>query len=173
MDAFESIVGRIMEKKGYWIRQSVKIKFSTKEKSDYGNPSMPTPEIDLVALKGNECILFEVKSFLDSKGVRLANLISSPGYKILNDKKFRSLVESKIRIEFELPSTTSIRYGLAAGNIFKPELQGVVDHCHSNNIFLLSPREIADALVKLGEDVYINDEVTMTIKMLRNEHRLK
>jgi len=172
MDAFESIVGRIMEKRGYWIRQSVKVKISKEEKKKYGKHSMPTPEIDLIAVKGNECILFEVKSFLDSKGARLNGVRSSPGYKIINDKDYQSLVVNKIRTDFELPSTTNIKYGLAAGKVYKRELQGMVDHCKENGIYLLLPSEIADALVSLGEEVYINDEVTMTIKMLRNEKRL-
>lgn len=50
MNAFESIVGRCLEEEGYWVRHSVKVGITKQEKRAIGSFSMPTPEIDIVAL---------------------------------------------------------------------------------------------------------------------------
>lgn len=133
LNLFESIVNRILEKQGYWVRQSVKVELSTKEKRQLNNPYMPTPEIDLVAMKGSDCLLLEVKSFLDSDGVRLfgvdgSNAEDDKKYKIINNPNFQTMMESKIRTAFNLPATTTIKFGLAAGNIYPPDLNGIINY---------------------------------------------
>ena len=178
MDAFEKIVGRILEKRGYWVKQSVKVDCTPDEKESIGGRSIPTPEIDLVAFKDNECILLEAKSFLDSAGVRLhgvngTNKKAAKGYKILNNPTFQKLMTKKIIAAFNLPKTVRIKYGLAAGKLHKKEVQEIVEYFNTkSNYIIIQPDQIADELVNLGKGVYINDEVTMTIKILRNQERL-
>ena len=66
MDHFEGIIKTLLEQEGYWVRQSFKINLTKQEKRDTGKPSMPRPEIDLLAFKQsrNEILAIEVKSFL-------------------------------------------------------------------------------------------------------------
>ena len=47
MDAFEEIVKLLLETKGYWVRQDVKVDFTKDDKKSLNNASMPRPEIDL------------------------------------------------------------------------------------------------------------------------------
>lgn len=54
MNAFEDIVAYYFEEEGYWVRKTVKVNISKEEKKLIGLPSMPRPEIDLVALKVKE-----------------------------------------------------------------------------------------------------------------------
>jgi len=52
MNAFEDIVKLYLEEEGYWVRQSVKVhKISKLDKRSLKNSSMPTHEIDMVALR--------------------------------------------------------------------------------------------------------------------------
>lgn len=68
MDAFELIIGQLLEEEKYWVRLSVKINLSPNEKRTIKKPSTPRPEIDIAAYDVNSdtVYLFEVKSFHDS-----------------------------------------------------------------------------------------------------------
>ena len=61
MDHFENIVATLLEADGYWVRQSFKVNVTKEEKVRIGKPSIPRPEIDLLALKldRSEIIAFE------------------------------------------------------------------------------------------------------------------
>ncbi|MBS0167435.1 MAG: hypothetical protein JSR29_15230 [Nitrospira sp.] len=76
MDHFESIMCTLLEADGYWVRRSFKVNVTKEEKCHVGKHSIPRPEIDLLALhfSKNEVLAFEAKSFLDSPGVKLAQL---------------------------------------------------------------------------------------------------
>ena len=71
MNVFEDIVAQYLENQGYWVKQSVKVNISVKDKRTIGLPTMPRPEIDIVAFraKGNELLMIEAKSYIDSQGV--------------------------------------------------------------------------------------------------------
>ncbi|WP_321326813.1 hypothetical protein [Thiomicrorhabdus sp.] len=79
MDYFENIVKRLLEEEGYWVFQSVKVNLTREEKALIGKYSMPRPEIDIVAFKpkGNKLLIIEAKSYLDSQGVKYAELNQS------------------------------------------------------------------------------------------------
>lgn len=76
MDHFENIISTLLEAEGYWVRQSFKVNLTKEEKRLVGKPSIPRPEIDLLALNfsRNEVLVLEAKSFLDSPGVKLNDL---------------------------------------------------------------------------------------------------
>jgi hypothetical protein len=82
MDYFESIVKTLLEHEGYWVRSSFKVDLSKQEKRYIGKPSIPRPEIDLLAYKPkvNQLLVLEAKSYLDSLGVQI------------NDLKFESII---------------------------------------------------------------------------------
>ena len=51
MDSFETLVGSLLEKDGFWVRTSVKVELTAEEKRKIGRPSSPRWELDLVAYK--------------------------------------------------------------------------------------------------------------------------
>jgi hypothetical protein len=80
MNAFEDVVKLFLEENNYWVRQSFKVTTITKEdKRNIGKHSLPTPEIDMIALNldRNELLLVEAKSFLDSHGI-YCSLLNTP-----------------------------------------------------------------------------------------------
>lgn len=78
MDAFEELVAEVLRADGYWVHQGYKIDFSTADKRALGNPSMPRPEIDLVAYKPGtgDLLSLECKSYFDSGGVHARDLLA-------------------------------------------------------------------------------------------------
>jgi hypothetical protein len=178
MDAFESIVARILEKNGYWVHQSVKVSCTPDEKASFGARTAPTPEVDLVAFNGLELVLFEVKSFLDSDGVKFNGITGvdtedGKKYKILNNVVYQELITPRVMKAFSVPRDTKVRYGLAAGNIFPPDEKDILEHFRINvHLKLLTPEYLAKELIGLGDSVYVNDEVWMTIKLLDNQNKI-
>lgn len=73
MDYFESIIKTLLESESYWVRQSFKVNLTKEEKRNVGKHTIPRPEIDLLAYKSNQnkVLAIEVKSFLDSSGVKI------------------------------------------------------------------------------------------------------
>jgi len=53
MDHFESIIAMLLEAEGYWVRRSFKVNLTKAEKRKIGKPSIPRPEIDLLAFKSS------------------------------------------------------------------------------------------------------------------------
>ena len=57
MDAFEQLVSEILWMDGYWVRTSVKVELTKKEKKAIGRPSSPRWELDIVAYSGRDNLL--------------------------------------------------------------------------------------------------------------------
>jgi len=132
MDHFESIVATLLEAEGRWVRRSFKVNVTKDEKRRIGKPSIPRPEIDLVALNfaENEVIAFEAKSFLDSPGVALASLVASHEipegrYKLFTCARYGEIVLGRLRLDLieagMADSDTRIRLGLAAGKVCRDQ----------------------------------------------------
>lgn len=103
MDHFESIVATLLEAEGYWVRRSFKVSVTKEEKRQIGKHSIPRPEIDLLALhfSKNEVLALEAKSFLDSPGVKLAQLneeheVPEGRYKLFTSERYRTIVLSRL-----------------------------------------------------------------------------
>jgi len=99
MDYFENIIKRLIEQDGYWVRQSVRVNLTKPEKVAIGKHSIPRPEIDIVGYKAgcNELLIIEVKSFLDSPGVKYDELkkefeIPDGRFKLFTCDNYRSIV---------------------------------------------------------------------------------
>src|SRR3546814_20140353 len=77
MDAFEELVAEVLRADGYWVHRGYKIDLAPEDKRALGNPSMPRPEIDLVAYKAGtgELLTLECKSYFDSGGVHARELL--------------------------------------------------------------------------------------------------
>jgi Holliday junction resolvase-like predicted endonuclease len=138
MNAFEDIVKLFLEEEGYWVRQSVKVHRITKEdKRKLENPSMPTPEIDVVAYKAeeNELLLVEVKSLLDSYGVHFEavsgiNQKEGERYKLFTNDLFRQIITDRLKEEYLqlglINNATKIKYALAAGKIHPKQDEAII-----------------------------------------------
>src|SRR6266852_4189196 len=129
MNAFEYIAARFFEAQGYWTRVGLKIELTKSEKVMLGNPSMPRPEVDLVAFKPrpNELLIVECKSYLDSPGVCVENFIGKNSVlqnrlKLFTRDKLRRVITEKLLAQIKqegllLGENPSVRYGLVAGKI--------------------------------------------------------
>ena len=179
MDAFEEIISELLERDKYWVKNSVKINTITKEdKVDLQKPSMPTPEIDLVAYDAgnNELILIEVKSFLYSGGVRKDDVIVSHPYlkgkyKILTCLRYQEILKKRLREKWEerglINPDTQIRFGLIAGNIYGNHESDIKKHAVDNNWFYWGPRDIETKIKDLANTSYENKQINMISKILQ------
>jgi len=177
MDAFEDIVRRFLEHKGYWVRRSVKVNISKSDKVEIGTHSMPTPEVDLVALKlqKDELLLIEAKSFLDSYGVYY-EAVCNPAdegadrYKLFTNHKFRERVTNQLRKQFIdqglITTSTKINYALAAGNIHRGDEERIREDFTQKGWIIFTPHEIKDYIKELAQKGWENDLVTMTAKLI-------
>jgi hypothetical protein len=103
MEAFEKLVGGLLERQGYWVRYGFKVELSKPEKARIGRPSAPRWELDILAYRAsvNELLLVECKSYLDSPGVRYLAVAGaehrrSNRYKLFNDATLRRVVQSRL-----------------------------------------------------------------------------
>ena len=103
MDYFEAIVKTLLENDGFWARQSVKVNVTKEEKRKIGKPTIPRPEIDLIAYKpeSKEILAVEVKSLLDSSGVHLTCLqekhdVPEGRYKLFTCSNYRKIVFDRL-----------------------------------------------------------------------------
>jgi len=178
MNAFENIITQYLEEKGYWVRQSVKVDIPKEDKRAIGLPTMPRPEIDLVALnvKENELLLIEAKSLLDSYGVYFEAVSDEKDklaerYRLFTNSKFRDIVTKRLREEYLkqglINENTGINYALAAGNIHSSADESKIrDYFSRRGWKLFSPKEIKEKIAELSEKGWEDNLVTMTAKLI-------
>src|SRR5262245_2078742 len=106
MDSFEQVVSEILWMDGYWVRTSVKVDLTKKEKVQIGRPSSPRWELDIVAYSGrdNSLRVVECKSYIDSFGVGASGFDGSNAndqarFKLFNDASLRSVVFNRLRLQ--------------------------------------------------------------------------
>lgn len=128
MNAFEQIVAGLLRAEGYWTITGFRVNLSKLQKVEIGKPSLPRPEIDILAYKGgNDTLMWvECKSYLDSSGVRFASF-SDPNdvgygrYKIFNDERYRKIAGDVLKkqvIETQLvKSEPTLLHCLVAGKV--------------------------------------------------------
>jgi hypothetical protein len=120
----------LLEADHYWVRRAFKVGVTREEKRQVGKHSIPRPEIDLLALSfsRNEVIAFEVKSFLDSPGVKLADLnkvhdVQKGMYKLFTSRNYREVVLARLKQDLidqgMANSKTTVTLGLAAGKVYQ------------------------------------------------------
>lgn len=177
MNAFENIVKLYLEEEGYWVRQSVKVSISKEDKKAIGLPTMPRPDIDLVALnvEGNELLLIEVKSLLDSYGVYFEAVSDEKDelarrYRLFTDSKYRTVVTKRLREAYLkqglINEDTTINYGLAAGHIHSGNEPQIREYFLRKGWRLFMPEEIKVKVKKLSTKGWEDDLITMTAKLI-------
>ena len=184
MDAFETIVCSVMREKGYWVERNVKVKISPKEKEALGKPTMPTPEIDIVAYnpRRSELLLIECKSFLDSSGVKYNDVVgkscskrNASRYKLLNNPDYQKVISDRLigylleKGMINQPVNQTI-FGLAAGKVYETKRSNnckkLRNYLEGRDHFYLSPVQVRAYLNGLTNHVYKNDVVNLTVKIL-------
>jgi len=177
MDHFESIISTLLEAENYWVRRSFKINLTKEEKRQIGKPSIPRPEVDLLALhfSRNEVLAFEAKSFLDSPGVKLAQLqeeheAPEGRYKLFTSQRYRSVVLSRLvqdLIELDMAnSDTKVSLGLAAGKVYQGQSGPIREFMKKKEWLFWSPEDIKHKVTELAKRGYENDPAIITAKIL-------
>jgi len=148
------------------------------EKRRTGKPSIPRPEIDLIAYspRDSRLIVMEVKSFLDSPGVRVGHLqkefdIATGGYKLFTCRLYREIVLERLVNQLKatgmLLTDPDIQLGLAAGRIYRNQTTEMSDLFKQRNWLLWPPEVIAEKLRAIALTGYANDPFIMAAKVLR------
>jgi hypothetical protein len=177
MDHFENIISTLLEAEGYWVRRSFKVNVTKEEKRQIGKPSIPRPEIDLLALhySRNEVLALEAKSFLDSPGVKLAQLqeeheVPEGRYKLFTSQRYRSVVLSRLLQDLIVcgmaNADTKISLGLAAGKVYQGQSGPIREFMEKKKWFFWSPEDIKQKVTALAERGYENDPAIITAKIL-------
>lgn len=176
MDYFEQIAARYLEAQGYWIRRGERIDLSKKDKRDLGKPSLPRPEVDLVGYKARDdvLVLFEVKSYLDSPGVKYDALAASTNgegrLKLLTDRKYQTMLAERLKSDYVMKrlvhEATKVVFGLVAGNVPRGDRQRVKALAAERGWVYVSPEEIAAWVRSRAAEPYENDPVTLAAKLV-------
>ena len=177
MDYFENIIKRLIEQDGYWVRQSFRVNLTKSEKVSIGKPTIPRPEIDIVGYKArsNKILIVEVKSFLDSPGVKFDDLnqvydIPDGRFKLFTCENYRNIVFNRLLSDLYenglIADSPTIRFGLAAGKIHSKDESKLVKLFKEKNWVLYKPSDIAKAIEKLERMPYENDPYVIAAKII-------
>jgi hypothetical protein len=178
MDAFESVIATILEHRGYWVRSSYKIDLSKAEKAHLGKPSLPRPELDLVAYKGqgNVIRVVECKSYLDSAGVSISafngtNEKSAERFKLLLRDEWRELMERRLIEQMCEAGLTerrpSVLWCLAAGKVKSAADEVALSEWFAHRGWeFWGPGWVAEGVRALACGSYENDVATIVSKLI-------
>ncbi len=180
MDAFESVVGEILHRDGYWIRSAFKVELTKGEKRAIGRPSSPRWELDLVGYSANrnELLVVECKSFLDSGGVAYkafdgSNPKAAERYKLFNDENLRRVVFERLRHQMydkgliASKTKTTIKLALACGKIVRAsDGKKLREHFNNNGWILLDNEWLEKKLEEISKESYENSQVAVLSKLL-------
>jgi hypothetical protein len=177
LQAFEMLVGEILEAEGYWVRRSFKIALTKQEKVLIGRPSSPRWEIDLVAFKPEHNIVLavECKSYLDSPGVDLADIQGGKNggrYKLFNEPVLREVILGALARDLVQRGLCSampkVQLALAAGRIRSASNE--LRQYFSQQAWTLFDREwLVKRIRTLAEGGYENSPALMAAKLILRE----
>jgi hypothetical protein len=177
MDYFENIIQKILENDGKWVKQNVKVNLTKEEKRAAGKPSMPRPDIDILTYKPstNTIELWEVKSYLDSPGVKFKDLQMKPGiqagrYKILTSEKYQKIIIKRLTEDLVkeglIRKNPKVKMALAIGHIgHSKDESDIRNYFNKKGWELFTPSDIKARLSKLASIPYENNPYTLTAKI--------
>ena len=178
MDAFESVVAMLLERRGYWVRSAYKVDLTKEEKRMIGRPSCPRWELDVVAYKGatNELLVVECKSYLDSKGVGISGFDGSDvdaaeRYKLFNDDNLRRVIFNRLILQLEevgsCAPSPNVTLCLAAGRVAKgPDRMKLKEHFGKRGWRFWDDEWLHSALVEVSKCGYENEVLAIVAKLL-------
>jgi hypothetical protein len=176
-DHFENLVCTLFEAEGYWVFQSFKVNLTKQEKQQIGKSTIPRPEIDLLVLNfhKNEIIAIEAKSFLDSPGVRVAELkalhnIPQGRYKLFTCANYMNIVLTRLKqdlIDKQMANlSTNIRLGLVIGKVYSSDALLIRQHTKKQGWLYWSPRLLKRKLRAQAARSYENNSAIISAKIL-------
>jgi hypothetical protein len=178
MDAFEQLVSEILWMEGLWVRSSVKVDLTKKEKVRIGRPSSPRWELDIVAYSGRDNTLrvVECKSYLDSRGVALRALDGSDAklaerFKLFSDDNLRSVVFERLRKQLAecgacAPNAT-VKLCLVCGRIATDaDRKGLHNHFTEKGWQLWDEKWLKEKLRLMSQRGYENQVSAVVAKLL-------
>jgi hypothetical protein len=182
LDHFESIISTLLEADNYWVRRSFKVKLTGNDKLLTCKRCIPRPEIDLLAFDffRNEVIALEVKSYLNSPGVKLIDLqqdhdLSEGLYKLFTSKRYRDIVLLRLHqqlIDCGMANEhTKVTLGLAAGKVYQSKSDSIRELLEGKGFKFWSPEYIKNKVMELAKLPYENDQAIITAKILFPESR--
>ena len=176
MDAFESIVGEILHRDGYWIQNTVKVELTKEEKVKIGRPSSPRWELDLLgySAKRNELIVVECKSFLDSRGVAYGALTTDDPkgrYKLFNDDNLRSVVFTRLICQMKkagfIGGRTKLKLALVCGKIASSlDREKLHEYFKQKRWILWDDKWLVGKLREIPNEGYENSQIAVVSKLL-------
>ncbi len=182
MDSFENIVAHLLQRQGYWVQTSFKVDLTKEEKIRIGRPSSPRWELDVIAYKGagNQLMVVECKSYLDSPGVRIRGFDPSDKtygklFKLFNNQVLRDTVLKRLAIQLAESGACAeepdVVLALAAGR-FATEADRVAVRCHfeENGWELFDDKWLCEQLIEMSKGSYENETDAVVSKiLLRNQ----
>ena len=178
MNAFESLVGCILERDGYWVKFDYKVELTKEEKRAIGRHSSPRWEIDIVAYKAgtNELRVVECKSYIDSPGVRFKGFDGSDPkeakrYKLFNEAKLREIVLHRVAAQLEdsgsCKPNPKVSLCLAAGRVAgNRDRERLREYFQRQDWLFWDEEWIRSALVKVSKSGYEDDVAAVVTKLL-------
>jgi hypothetical protein len=177
MNAFEEIVRPIFENKGYWCKSRQMVSLNKVQKRKIGKNTIPSVELDLIAfnINANECLVIEVKSYLNSNGVMFKDLKSNNDkiegrYKIFTNKKYRDEIFKALKLELKdkgmIKANTKIKAVLVAGKISGATEEGFEVFCAKKGFDFYGPIKINNEFKKLQQLNYVNEPTVMLLKFI-------
>ncbi len=179
MHAFEQIVARLFEVDGYWTRIGYYVELTKDQKAAIGKPSLPRPQIDVVAYRPGtrELFIIECKSFLDSRGVMLSgfhgqNTAEKDVYKLFNRADYcrivtKALIAQLRKEKLLIGPRPRVTLALAAGKVYSNDESELRKHFKKRRWLLLGPAEIAERLRNFAGHGYEDDVATIVTKILQ------
>lgn len=175
MDAFEQVVAELFWAQGYWVRTSFKVNLAKAEKAAIGLPSMPRPEIDLLAYQGaeNRLLALECKSYLDSRGVTFGEVcgsVDSKTYKLFRRPKLREVVLGRIALQAVEQGLcrpgVEVRLGMVAGRVAGQDEPMLIELFEREGWFFRGPAWLRQELTKVAGTAYENQVAAVVTKLL-------
>lgn len=179
MNAFEQIVAGLFRADGYWTITGYRVNLTKDEKKAIGKPSLPRPEIDILAYRGstNELIWVECKSYLDSPGVRYSSFMDPTDtgykrYKVFNDTRYReviskALIDQTIRLKLT-PPTPTLKYCLVAGKVYRmSDKENIKDHFKQREWLFFDDDWLKERLKVAADSQYEDDTAMVVAKIIQ------
>ena len=178
VEALERIVGELLRLDGYWVHHSYKVKLETEDKHRLGTPTMPEPELDLVAYQGssNTVVVVECKNFLDSAGVQFRSFIDSEHrsagrYKLFNQRERREIVFDRLKSQLLtarlVAAEPEVTLGLAASKFKSEEDRELITaHFNERGWELWDDAWLLCGLRKMAKGGYGNSTVRTVARVL-------
>jgi hypothetical protein len=178
VEAFESVIGSILSRNGYWVKYSFKVKLTKDDKRRINRPSCPNWDLDIVAHKPahEEVLIVECKSYLGSPGVRFKSITRqdhswSKNFKLFNQPRLRNVISKRLLKQLVdngscLPKSR-VRLCLAAGRVVVRDRAEILRHFKRRGWELFDREWIANGLGGMtSEKSYENDVAVIVAKLL-------